>query len=50
MNAPEFLMRAGELFSVPPKGVRESGTVPPREPGTVPPLLGPFSHYKNKGF
>ena len=37
-------------FLYPLKGVRELGTVPAREPGTVPPLGGPFSHYQNVGF
>ena len=31
------------------KAQRESGTVPPRGLGTVPPLGGPLSHYKNRG-
>ena len=37
-------------FLYPQKGVRELGTTPPRKPGAVPRLGGPFWHYKNCGF
>ena len=41
---------AGELVLVPRFSLQELETVPPQEFGTVPPLGGPFSHYKNRGF
>ena len=40
----------GGYFLYPQKASRELGTVPPGEPGTVPPLGGAFSHYKIRGF
>ena len=40
-------MCAGELVSVPRSGLfQELVSVPPQELETVPPLGGPFSHYK----
>ena len=41
---------AGELVWYHILAFQELETVPPQKLGTVPPLGGPFSHYKNRGF